>query len=225
MSRVFKKAGLILSIAYFFVTLPIILSIAVNIHLKNTLQETWSHWLCKGLNAKAIFCGDSIMAGGGHWSAPGEIFPASFLTRNLAGNAYTTRQIVAQLETGLRDYHPDKVYVFCGVNDAFSIFEERLTPAQSKEDFQRLLSMAPNRTIVTLPTPVRNPEVNQILKQLREVYRKVAESMNVTVVDLTPRISGGDGLIAEDLTNDGVHLNSSVYRMWREELQKAAQKK
>jgi lysophospholipase L1-like esterase len=77
---------------------------------------------------------------------------------------------------------------------------------------------------VTLPTPVRNPEVNQILKQLREVYRQVAESMNVPVVDLTPRISRGDGLIADEFTNDGVHLNSDVYQMWSEELQKATQK-
>jgi lysophospholipase L1-like esterase len=211
-------------VAYSAATLPLVFATVANNHLRTTFQETWAHWLCRYFGAQAVFCGDSIMAGGGHWLAPGQMLPIGFLTRNLAGNGYTTYQVQSQIETALRDYKPKTLYVFCGVNDAFAISAGRLTLEQSTLDFKELLSTGGESVIVTLPTPVQNPDVNSILIDIRDQYRQVADEMNIPVVDISPLLSDTDGRLSQRFTNDGVHLAPEAYEIWIKELGRTLRK-
>ena len=169
------------------------------------------------------FCGDSTMAGGGHWRAPGIDGPAGFLTRNLAGNGYLTYQVKAQVTRGVSDYHPKKIYIACGVNDAFAVIAGRTTVQQSALDLRELIQNTDGILILTLPTPTRSLEVNSILKKLKTAYTEQASGKAI-VVDLWPQLCDHEGMLGRDFTVDGVHLSPKGYALWRTDLKKNAVK-
>lgn len=59
----------------------------------------------------------------------------------------------------------------------------------------------------------KNPEVNK----LNLLLKNYAEKNNLTFVDLIPKMTH-DGLLRDELTYDGLHLNANGYEIWREEL-------
>lgn len=59
----------------------------------------------------------------------------------------------------------------------------------------------------------KNPEVNK----LNMMLRSYAEKNNLTFVDLNSKMTQ-NGLLRNELTYDGLHLNANGYAIWREEL-------
>ncbi|MGE5497154.1 MAG: GDSL-type esterase/lipase family protein [Syntrophothermus sp.] len=59
----------------------------------------------------------------------------------------------------------------------------------------------------------KNPEVSKLNMLLRDYAGK----NNLTFVDLIPKMTQ-DGLLKDELTYDGLHLNANGYAIWREEL-------
>lgn len=82
---------------------PILGTVAINKYSRNSILQTWSHWISEQRNATAVFCGDSLISGGGHWGP--RIGLGYFTTLNLAGNGYTIRQITSQVKKANR-YQP-----------------------------------------------------------------------------------------------------------------------
>ncbi|NEO64855.1 MAG: SGNH/GDSL hydrolase family protein, partial [Moorea sp. SIO4G2] len=121
----------------FILVLPILWTLAINKYPRNAILETWSHWISEQRNATAVFCGDSLVAGGGHWGP--RVGLGYFTTRNLAGNGYTIRQTISQVKKA-NIYQPKYISVAAGTNDAFSILNERQTIENSILDLSKLIN-------------------------------------------------------------------------------------
>jgi lysophospholipase L1-like esterase len=143
------------------------------------------------------------------------------MTRNLAGNGYLTYQVKAQMTRGVSDYHPKKIYIACGVNDAFAVIAGRTTVQQSALDLRELIQNTDGILILTLPMPTRSLEVNSILKELKSAYTEQASGKAI-VVDLWPQLCDLEGLLKRDFTVDGVHLSPKGYIRWQSELEQVA---
>ncbi|NEO36154.1 MAG: hypothetical protein F6J90_07375 [Moorea sp. SIOASIH] len=195
---------------------PILGTLAINKYPRNAILETWSHWLSEQRNATAVFCGDSLAAGGGHWGP--RVGLGYFTTRNLAGNGYTIRQTISQVKKA-NIYQPKWIIVAAGTNDAFSILDERQTIEDSILDFSKLINSTQSSLILTLPPPTRRPEVNDILMKLRKEMIRVAQSSNLQIIDSWSEFIDDEGLLKKEMTTDGVHLTDKAYEIWSQKIQ------
>ena len=199
-ARLFTLAGIVLTA-----------TLAVNGHCRFIFMETWSHYVYEQIGATAVICGDSIGAGGRHWSALLGLMPLR--TRNLAGNGYTIRQVVAQVRRS-REYRPRFTIVYAGTNYAFSILAGELTIAKSLEHFGDLVASMPEYStlLYVLPPPTRQEGLNQISQELRASILNVAPSP-VIVVDVEKKLADADGLLLRAYSIDGVHLTAEGYEV------------
>lgn len=60
-------------------------------------------------------------------------------------------------------------------------------------------------------------EKNPLVNKLNLLLKDYAHNNNVTFVDLIPKMTQ-NGLLRDELTYDGLHLNAGGYTIWREEL-------
>ena len=194
---------------------PVIGTLAINEHSRTTLIETWSHWASKRWGATAVFCGDSLIAGGHHWGP--KLGLGYLTTRNLAGNGYTIKQITSQVRKAAV-YKPDYIFVAAGTNDAFQILSEHQNFEETLVSFRELLNTAQYPVILMLPPPTRNQDLNDILTELRKGMLLIAQEFDIRVIDVWPEFTDEDGLLKVDLTTDGVHFTDAAYEILSDEI-------
>ena len=52
------------------------------------------------------------------------------------------------------------------------------------------------------------------IKKINNMIKSKSSKFDYTVIDLHSHFSNKGGLIKEDLTTDGIHLNSNGYKVW-----------
>jgi len=213
-ARLYKSSlllikALVYGLAAIGIGLGILLS--ANAHLRFMTLETAAHYVCKLTSAEVVVVGDSIGAGGRHWS--GKLGLPLLKTRNLAGDGYTFDQLTGQISKALA-YKPKAILIFAGTNDAFAMNRGRLAPDEFATDVQRVIEACGETTcFVVLPPPTNSREVNDTLGKIREIVISVASRNGAVCVDPADALSNGSGLIQAQYSTDGIHLTPQGYEV------------
>ena len=150
----------------------------------------------------------------GNWY---DLFQGRFAVRN-AGLSQAKIKDVSSLANGISPIHPAMVLLFCGIND---LGTGRTSDDTLKDYFQLLDQVcgdvARDRVMVLSIMPVArrrladgSKDLNAKVQVLNANLRQHCEKEGIAFVDVSPAISN-DGMLREDLTSDGLHLNPQGY--------------
>jgi lysophospholipase L1-like esterase len=169
---------------------------------------------------RVVFLGDSVTR---QWRL-NEYFPnEDFINRGIDGQL--TWQLLGRLKSDVLDLHPEAVVIEGGTWDL-----TRSMPLTAIEDNYLLmadLATANNIKVIfasvlpvndylksTNPTYERTPtRPPTFIKALNDWMRAVSAQRGYTYVDFTPVLSDAKGVLAEDVSDDGLHPNSKGYRL------------
>lgn len=117
--------------------------------------------------------------------------------------------------------NPKVCFIMGGINDIYSGY----SPETVFSEYVKVIRELQNHNIIPVIQSTlfvsakwhnaqdKNPEVNK----LNVMLRNYAEKNNLTFMDLNPKMTK-NGLLRDELTYDGLHLNANGYSIWREEL-------
>lgn len=201
-------------LVYALAALPLVSLFAVNQYFRNVVFRLASHYRAALVNPRTVHVGDSITAGGGHWSFLLKSIP--FDSINLAGNGYTTRQIANQVHKALT-YQPEVVVIMAGAND---ILDENYNEQDVVDDYASIsesFAGKKSQCLVTLPVKMRDPRRSQAVERLNRRLKNDLPGMGCLVIDLNPDLAPNDVLL-DRFTGDGVHLTHDAYKVWADKL-------
>ena len=144
------------------------------------------------------------------WDAWFQQLPA--LNRGISGD--TTEDILARLDSAIDQ--PAAVSLLIGTNDLHSLPMLRDldgVASRLREILRRIQEAAPDTPIFLNSVMPRTAWFAPRLKDLNERYRRIAEQMGVTYVDLWPALAKDDAL-RKEFSYDNLHLSAEGYRAW-----------
>ncbi len=166
--------------------------------------------------AKIIFLGDSQIEYG-NWNQL--LNRVNILNKGIAGD--TTAGIINRMDE-VYIHNPSKVFLEIGTND----LGMGISISKIMENFKVIISnlkMETNSEIfINSIFPVQdlpfegfqNVEINNLNRNLKSF----CELENIHFINLTDNFSNDFGNLKEELTNDGLHLNSEGYSIWVQQL-------
>ncbi len=167
-----------------------------------------------------VFLGDS-MTDNGDWN---QLFPKeNLVNRGIGGD--TTLGIINRLDQVV-ELNPPKIFLMVGTND---LCYDRSIPdtltnydyiiAQLRQDLPRaqiyIESVLPfNDTLF----PSRALRTNENILELNEGIQRLAEKYDLPYLDITEPFTDEQGRLPAGLTVDGLHLNETGYKIWRDQI-------
>jgi len=162
---------------------------------------------------RVVMLGDSL-TDRGEWHEL--LAEPSVANRGIAGD--TIRGATARVPT-LASLDPAIVGVMLGINDLLG----GRSVAACVQDYRELLAALERavpraRIVVQSVLPVRPPATPPVatIAALNRELRGLCEAHGCTYVDVHAALTGPDGLLAPELTRDGVHLTGEGYVRWRD---------
>lgn len=134
----------------------------------------------------------------------------TFVNRGVNGDS--TKGMLSRFDSEIASLEPDYVIVWAGINDLFLGFPldeimGRLQQIYSKAREHGIEPVACTVTSITRESPV----VARIV-ELNGLIRGYCTENHVPVVDLFKALSDRSGLLLENFSSDGVHLNADGNR-------------
>jgi hypothetical protein len=210
----FQRLSMLALGAYVLASLPLAILFAVNHQFRHVFFNLSSHYRAKLVKPHTVHVGDSITAGGGHWSFLLSSMP--FDSINLAGDGYTTRQIAGQVRRALL-YQPKVVVIMAGANDILGGDFREQEVVDGYIYIAKLFAGKPSQCLVTLPTKLRDPSQTETVELLNGRLSDILPEMGCLVVDLNPDLAP-NGVLERRFTRDGIHLNQEAYAVWADRL-------
>lgn len=201
----------LVTVAYIISSLPLVILFLRNLHFRNTFLDMATHYFAKIRNVETVHVGDSIMAGGGHWSS--RLFGLPFNSINLAGNGYTVAQTRGQVLKGL-SYNPETIFVLAGTNDIVDPIKFDLNTTM--EQYDALLAdikQAGVNCVVTLIPYQSHTVWRDRINQMNSRLTNLAASHNCGVIDLNPHLAPKQVLLPH-YTSDGTHFTEPALKIW-----------
>ncbi|MFB0558172.1 MAG: SGNH/GDSL hydrolase family protein [Candidatus Bathyarchaeia archaeon] len=131
---------------------------------------------------------------------------------NLGVNGDTTRGMLGRMGTDVAPRGPDYVIVWGGINDLFGGFE----PAQVMEDLKQIYAKARELGIepiaCTVTSVIRPSPVVPRIRELNDLIREFCAENRIWLADLFEALSDESGLLLDEFSSDGVHLNAEGNR-------------
>lgn len=199
---------------YALISAPVVAMLVANSHFRHVFFNLLSHYRAKAIPPRSIHVGDSLTAGGRHWSF--RLGSAPLDSINLSSNGYTSEQVVPLIKEALR-YRPHNIVAMAGVNDAFSVNYIPSSTLSSLREIAALITASSARCIFTLPIPPRNRTAAERVTTLNRELRQLLPRHGCEVIDLGKDLAP-NGTILNSYTTDGVHLNGEGYRVWADRL-------
>lgn len=193
-----KALALILAVA--------LAPVAFNSHLRNVYRQTLAHWLAKVSPPPTVFIGDSIMTGGMWFDDLRNI--------NLAANSLRTDQVVKLLDRA-RSYHPKRIVIMAGMNDAIYGFDP-----DKIRTLWATICKEPN-IVITLVSPSKHDELNREIDQINRIIVESCSERQIVRLD----VADEHGRLKPEFAADSVHLNAIGYGRWIAALRSSAQPK
>lgn len=168
------------------------------------------------LTAQIVFFGDSITKG---WELTRLRPTDSHPVKIEAEVGIATPALLAKSEAIARLY-PYKLFIMAGINE-IDADPERIT-ASYKKIIAKILEISPYTKVYVqsvLPTrqdkipPKRIVTLNNSLKQMSNSFLGL-----VRYIDLYPSFLDSEGKLASSFTEDGLHLTSNGYSLWKKKL-------
>ena len=161
-----------------------------------------------------VFLGNSITAGGGNWSL--RLDHPNIKNRGIGGD--TTDGVLARLDEIIY-FQPEAVFLLIGIND---LWNNTLTDSFVNNVGENIIEIAKTivkkspktKMFVQTVLPIGKQEYIEPIKNLNDIIKSNAEFYNV--IDLYVEFINEKGLMQEELTTDGVHLNEKGYQKWVE---------
>ncbi len=159
-----------------------------------------------------IFLGDSITA-----AFPFDALLKDFHIINKGISGDRTDLVLARLEPDVIQLQPSAVFILVGTNDLASFFSnDKLLINYEKILFRLTRLQPPVRIFVQSILPTRNLE-NRPLERIQLLnleLQKLALRYGVDYLDLYPHFLNSSGELAEEFSEDGLHLTDKGYKQW-----------
>ena len=183
---------------------------------KKNYKEVIEEFKEKPLNLNDIvFLGNSITAGGNDWSERLNI--PNIKNRGIGGD--TTDGVLARLDEIIY-FKPKAVFLLIGINDLWNNPQTDSSIKRIGNNINKIathISQKSPKTIIYVQTviPVKKEIYkNQIISLNQIIKNNASNSKSYSVIDLYSIFVNDSGLIIDDLSYDGVHLNEKGYDRW-----------
>ena len=175
-----------------------------------TYERSTSQWDQLPVEAgDTVFLGDSL-TDFGDWD---ELFPGAHVkNRGIAGD--DTAGVLARVDQ-VTDGRPAQVFLLIGTNDLAAGEDEGLIVSNVQEIVDRIHIESPATEVFVQSVLPRGDNYREDIESLNERLRVVAGEQDATWVDLYPLFLDEDGSIADQYSNDEVHLMGDGYLVWR----------
>ncbi len=145
--------------------------------------------------------------------------------RGISGD--TTTWMLSRLQISIFDIAPSTIILMIGTND----INNNRTPDEIAETYDTILhlisSNLPNTKIYSVSIIPQNNEYssnaydnNVCIMETNNKIKNLVEKYNYEYVNLYDSLVDVDGLLKEEYSNDGLHLNSRGYRVWTSVMKK-----
>ena len=183
---------------------------------KKNYKEVIEEFKEKPLNLNDIvFLGNSITAGGNDWSERLNI--PNIKNRGIGGD--TTDGVLARLDEIIY-FKPKAVFLLIGINDLWNNPQTDSSIKRIGNNIHKIanhISKKSPKTIIYVQTvlPVKKEIYkNQIISLNQIIKNNASNSNSYSVIDLYSIFVNDSGLIINELSYDGVHLNEKGYDHW-----------
>ncbi len=169
-----------------------------------------------------IFLGNSITAGG-NWS---ELFQdIRMKNRGISGDV--TEGILFRLDE-ITESKPSKIFIMIGINDLSKGLSIDSILTNYKIILNKISDESPNTNIyIQSILPVNNRysvfknHVNKgdSILIINRKLKRIADSFNLTYIDLFSSFADADGRLKDKYTLDGLHLKGRGYWLWKDNIE------
>ena len=159
-----------------------------------------------------VFLGNSITEGGKDWNEKFGVVGIS--NRGISGDS--TDGVIARLNEIIH-FSPKAIFLLIGIND---LWNNTLTDSFVNNVGENIIEIAKTivkkspktKMFVQTVLPIGKEEYINAIQNLNTIIKSNAEFYNV--IDLYVEFVNEKGLMQEELTTDGVHLNEKGYEKW-----------
>ena len=161
-------------------------------------------------SSDVVFLGDSITQGG-EWA---ELFP-NLTVKNRGIGGDTTSGVLERLHQ-VTNGQPSSLYIKIGTNDLTHGPDLRDTSyLQYNEIIARVQKESPSTRIYMQSLLPRAADYKAQIEAFNSEIEHLAIEMGVTYIDLYTHFLDQDGSIADEFSNDELHLNGQGYLLWQ----------
>ena len=141
----------------------------------------------------------------------------------------TTEDILDDMKERVYDYNPSKVFLLIGTND----LRDEKSVAEVVDNIKKIIEeIKINKkeaeiyleSIYPVNEKINKRGVegrkNEDIKEINKQLKKYAKKENITFINIYDKLVDDKGLLNEDYTTDGLHLNDNGYEVITKELKK-----
>ncbi|NLV82291.1 MAG: lipase [Synergistaceae bacterium] len=172
-------------------------------------------------NKSIVFVGDSLIEGC-EWH---ELLESPYVkNRGISGD--NTYGLLHRIDN-IIESKPDKIFLMIGINDLNSGNDVSQITDNYNEILSQVTKKLPNTKVyVHSVLPINSnlyhckKAINKKIISLNKEIERLSQSYFSSYIDLYNVMSGQDGQLKSDLTNDGLHLNGNGYNVWKNSITK-----
>ncbi|KAM3103241.1 SGNH/GDSL hydrolase family protein [Phormidesmis sp. 146-12] len=176
-----------------------------------------------------VLVGDSLSL----WFPP-ELLPSDRTWLNQGISGETSAGLLKRLNL-FEKTEPQAIFLMIGINDLVKGVSDQDLLENYQKIVQDLKEAHPkSRIIVQSILPHANKSTNEKRDRLLDISNErihdlnqkiaaIAQSANVSYLDLQPLFVDNEGYLRSELTTDGLHLSSQGYLVWRSAIQTFSQ--
>lgn len=186
-------------------------------HYKDRIQEFKQFPL---ENGDVVFLGNSITEGGSDWSLKFGI--PNIRNRGISGDV--TDGILNRLDEVIY-FKPRAVFLLIGINDLFNYHIDKKVPSPEyvgnnilKIAAQLVAKSPQSKIYIQTILPTSQQIMSGYINAVNSIITDIPTHTNIEVIDLYSLFANEQGLMKDDLTSDGTHLNEAGYKVWVERL-------
>ncbi len=170
---------------------------------------------------KIVFFGDSITD---RYDLDKYFKNNNYINQGNGGD--TTADLIKRIKTSVFDYEPAKVFVLIGTNDIVHGLNQDQTIDNIEYIVKQIKKNSPNTKIyIESIYPITKDEKelgnkssagtrdNSKIKEINKGIKEIAESENITYIDMYKELINDDDELKANYTEDGLHLNDDGYQV------------
>ena len=162
-----------------------------------------------------VFLGNSITQGGKDWSE--RLDYPNVRNRGIGGDV--TDGVLARIDE-INYFKPKAVFLLIGINDLWNNDSPDIPStdyiANNIVKIANVISTKTPKTKIYVQTvlPIEKEKFKNNILKVNQLIKTKEEENKYKIIDLYSVFVNDDGLIKDDLSTDGIHLNEKGYETW-----------
>ena len=161
-----------------------------------------------------VFLGNSITQGGNNWNQ--RLNHSKIKNRGIGGDV--TDGVLARLDE-IIFFKPKAVFLLIGINDLWNVspnIPDLEYIGNNIIEIAKLIKQNSSETKVYVQTilPIEKKIFKEPIKSVNSMIKRNQDTNVFEIIDLYSVFVNEQGLIKNDLSTDGVHLNEAGYQVW-----------